>query len=83
MAAAVFRSSPSLSARPRHFLNKQRNAISTLDYFLPNVLRQRLIAGNTVDQGSGFALAKAVDVQGGNIGSSNPRRLEIGSVGYD
>jgi hypothetical protein len=38
-----------LKHRPRHFLNEQRDAISTRDYFLPSVLRQRRIAGNTVD----------------------------------
>ena len=30
---------------PRHFLHEQRDAVSSLDYVLPNVLRQREVVG--------------------------------------
>ena len=44
---------------PRHFFNKEGNAVRPLDNVLPNVLRKRHIACKTVDNGSGFAVRRA------------------------
>ena len=44
-----------LPAQPSSFPPQQRDAVSALDYVLPYALRQRLIAGDAVDQGSNFA----------------------------
>src|SRR4029077_14997202 len=41
-----------LPAQPSSFPPQQRDAVSALDYVLPYALRQRLIAGDAVDQGS-------------------------------
>src|SRR5262249_29655200 len=61
----------------RHFLNEQRDAVSTLDYVLPNAVRQQLVASDTVNHFSNFALAKTIEIECSNVGSPNPRRLEL------
>ena len=69
--------------RLRHFLHEQRNAIGALDNVLPDARGQRLVAGDAVDHGGDFALAKPVDGECGDVRSSNPRRLELRSVRND
>ena len=74
------RASPSLSASSTAFV------ISSTNSGMPSVRSimscrilcgERLIAGDAVDHGSDFALPEPIDGEGGNVGSSNPRRLEL------
>ena len=68
-----------LQHRLRHFLDEQRNAVGALDDVLPDVRRQRLIAGNAVDHGGDFALRQPIESECGDMRPSNPRRLELRS----
>ena len=81
--AAVFRASFSVSASsysPRHFLNEERNSISTLDNVLPNTLGESLVAHNTVDHSSDFALAKTIETECSDVGPSYPGRVELRAI---
>ena len=42
-----------------------------------------LVARDAVDHGSDFALAEAIKGESGDIGPTNPRRLELRSVRDD
>src|SRR6266850_6134003 len=64
----------------RHFLNEQRDAVGTLDYVLPNSVRQLFVASDAVDHCPDFALAEAIEIECSDVGSANPRCLEIRSM---
>src|SRR6516164_6166551 len=66
-----------------HFLNEERDAIGALNDVLPDAPRQRLVASDLVDQSSDFAVAKAVETECGDVGSSNPRWLEFRPIRDD
>src|SRR6476620_11622888 len=57
-----------LQHRLGHFLDEQRNAIGTLDNVLSNTTQQWLVAADTVDQVSDFALAEAIETECGDVG---------------
>ena len=72
-----------LQDRLGHLLNEQRNAIGALDNVLPNPRRQLLIAGDAVDDGSGFPLAEPVERQRGHARLADPRRVEFRPKRHD
>ena len=76
--SAAPRLGPSFQHRLRHFLHEQRDAIGPLNNVLPNALGQRLVAGDPVDHGSNFALAKPIEGECSDVGSSDPRRVKLG-----
>ena len=70
-----------LQHRLGHFLDEQRNAIGALDNVLSDALWQRLVARDAVNHCGDFALAEPIESESSDVGSSNPRRLELRSVG--
>jgi hypothetical protein len=69
--------------RLRHFLDEQRNAIGTLDNVLSDTLGQRLVARNTLDHGGDIAFPKPVESKGGDMRTTDPRRLKLRSIRDD
>ena len=53
---------------------------SALDNVMSDAFRQRVSAGDAVNEGFNFALAKAIESECSNIRSPDPRRLELWSV---
>ena len=69
--------------RFRHFLHKQRNAVSALDDVLSDVRRDEPVANDRVDHGIDFALRQPIDGKGGYVWPSDPWRLELRPERYD
>ena len=69
-----------LQHRLCHFLDEQRNAITTLNYVLPNALRQCPTSGNLPNQGGDFAFTETIEVERCDVERPHPRGLELGSV---
>ena len=72
-----------LQHRLRHFLHEQRNAVGALDDVLPDVRRQRLVAGDAVDHRVDFALRQAINRERGHMRPSDPGRLELRPERHD
>ena len=72
-----------LQHRFRHFLDEQRNAVSTLDDVLADVGWQRLVADDALDQGENFAFSQPVNGESRNVRPSDPGRLELWPERHD
>jgi hypothetical protein len=64
-----------------HFLYEQRDAVGALNDVLSDTLWQRFIARYAVNYCCDFGLAEAIKGESGDIGPTNPRRLELRSIG--
>src|ERR1700676_1245719 len=72
-----------LKYRLGHLLDEKGNTIGALYDVLPNTCEQRLVAGNTVDHGSDFALPKPIKSEGWDGGPPNPRGFKFGAIRDD
>ena len=72
-----------LQHRLSHFLHDQGDAIGAFNDVLSNTLWQRVVTCYAVDHSCNFTLAEAIEGESGDVGSTNPRRLEFRSIGDD
>jgi hypothetical protein len=64
-----------------HFLHEQRDAVGAFNDVLSDTLWQRFVACYAIYHRSDFALAEAIKGESGDVGPTNPRRLEFRSIG--
>ena len=74
---AGWSSSFAFEHRLGQFLDEQRHAVGALDDLLEQRLRQRLAAGDVLDQRHALAPAEAVERHGGDVRLAGPGRLEV------
>ena len=60
-----------------HFLHEQRDAVRALNYVVPYVRRDELVADNAVDHGLNVALREPIDGESRHVRPSDPGRLEL------
>ena len=84
--AAACSAALSLSASSTAFVissTNSGNAVGALDDVLPDVRREELVANDPVDHGVDFALRQPIEGEGGHVGPSDPRRLELRPERHD
>jgi hypothetical protein len=66
-----------LQHSPRHFLDEKRDAISAFDNVLPHRVGKCVVACYVANHRTDFTLPEPIKAEGGDIGSSKPRRFKL------
>jgi hypothetical protein len=64
-------------------LDKKRHAVGAVDDLVDDLVRQRLAAGDLVDQGGPIMLVEPIERQHRHLRLAGPRRLELGAERHD
>jgi hypothetical protein len=72
-----------LQHRLGHFLDKEGNAIGTLDNVPPDARWQQLVANDAVDHGAYVALCQSIDREGSHVRPSDPGPVEFRPERHD